>query len=461
MKINIAILIAGGLIFTTVTSRADEPKITSAGTLNLQGLDVKDWPKAAQKELHKIGPIVGIPGGVTRNKVIYNQRNGEDCWSFALNSLLESYLISKGFSGADFKLSPDYVEFWHIYEQIHSHLNAFKKIAAKIAADPENNSDLIKQIQDAYGVSFHNREAAKDDGDLFKADVGNQAPDGIKEIEKFGVAPYRIVKGRINSDQQETDLENEINKITGELIIAAAKGQDDLDSYKETSRGHINEKLYQILKARLEPIMGANLIRPTDSWTYEGHTYTPLSTMKLYKQKYGFDLKHDWQSRIATPETHEESLKAIAIALLSKNLPVPFGIGILADKVAGDKSVLDFAQATGLFTSSVCAAPKCQKEDGGHEILAVNFLAQATDDVPTDLSSADKIQLLQDGTLKVTALIIQNSWGARNSKRGRLPCWSHRRRANSTAKPQVQRWIFCADCRLPAQSRARSDQRHV
>ena len=60
----------------------------------------------------------------------------------------------------------------------------------------------------------------------------------------------------------------------------------------------------------------------------------------------------------------------------------------------------------------MCALPSCKVEDGGHEILVVNFIAKSKDgETDSSLSAADKIQRLKSGKWTVTGLIIQNSRG--------------------------------------------------
>jgi hypothetical protein len=405
----------------TLGAQAARVQLDTAGTLNIQNVNDDQWPEMARKEIDSLGNILGVPGGVIHTHP-QNQRSGEDCWSFALNQKIQSYLFGKEKLVA-FRLSPEHVEFWHIYDQIQTHLDDFETVVALIKSNPRSGSAAaqLAKLKAAYGLDVPKigvRTAKKTDktemalDNLFQPDVGNDAATAIDEIEKYGLAPYRIVKTAIKTDDQEKNLETAISNVTGQIIVDAVEGRGNLAQYRE-GEGGINEKLFQLLKNKLEPIFRTTMLRPTDTWVYNEKTYTPLTLLAATKHL-GIDLKKDFRPFTATPAMHLQALKAMAIALLTDNEPVPIGITLLGDKVTpSGKTDTDFAEKTGLFTDTVCPTGGCVEHGGGHEILVVNFIAATSDgsELNANATAQDKIALLQSGKLLVKGLIIENSWG--------------------------------------------------
>jgi hypothetical protein len=416
MKYRSVLSISILAILAHSASATSSVKLASAGTMNLQNVSEDQWPTLAQQEINTMGPIVGIPGGVVHS-IPENQRSGEDCWSFALSQKIQSYLLAKGFKFPLIRLSPEYLEFWHIYSQIQINLDDFSKAAKTIKSHPANRDAQIEKLKVAFSLIAAPQQQTKSKSklvdNLVQPDVGNDAATAIDEIEQYGVAPVRAVKVEIKTDDQETKLETEISNLTGQIILDQIQGTANLSEYKETNPGQINEKLFQLLKTHLDPIFKASMIRPTDSWNYQGKFYTPQSLYGIVKNL-GLDFKKDFKPLTATRSTHATALKAIAISLLTDNQPVPIGISLYSDAVnAAGKTATDFAENSGLFTSSICHAPSCKTENGGHEILVVNFLGVTSDGSPlkAGLSNPDKIAMLQSGELTVKELIIENSWG--------------------------------------------------
>jgi len=396
-----------------VQASAARFNLDTAGTNSLEGVPDTQWSAMAQKEIAAMG-VVGIQGGVIHT-VPQNQRSGEDCWSFALNVKIESFIRATNQFNPVIKLAPEYVEFWHIYNQIETHLDDFATIVAQIKKSPGTANEALEKLKAAYKLTDKDHRRARKSktedalDNLFQPDVGNEASTAIDEIEKYGIAPYRIVKVEIKTDDQEDQLENAIANLTGQIIIDAVNAKTDLATYRESGDG-INEALFQVLKGKLEPIMKTKMIRPTDTWTYQNQSYTPL-TLLAAVHHIGLDLKNDFRPLTTTPSTHAQALKAIAISLLTDNQPVPIGITLFADELnSAKKTDTDFAEKTGLFTDAICPAGGCVSEDGGHEVLVVNFLAKFDGDM-SKLSAQDKIAKIQSGALEITGLVIQNSWG--------------------------------------------------
>jgi len=410
----------------SMSAYAARMDLEASGTLDVSHVPQEQWYNLAQKEIHGNGPILGIPGGVKHAPPL-NQLSGEDCWSFALAEKIQTFLYVHKERGTNpvLKIGPDYLEFWHIYDQIVNHLYDYQEavgevqtVAKRRKATPE---DLIAEIKKSFKLdksSSPPRKARKSKAldtvtNLFQPDVGNLASTAIDEIEKYGIAPYKVVKTKVKTDEQENQLEAEIANVTGQIILDAIDNKTPLSTYAEDESGKVNEPLYQLLKTHLEPIFKAKLIRPTDTWVHDGKTYSPHSLYGIIKH-FGLDYKKDFRALVATPATHAQALKAIAIALLTDDQPVPIGITLLSDEVNADKKTnRDFAEATGLFTETVCPRGGCVENEGGHEIVVVNFLGTTSDGqpLPKGIRAKDEIAMLQDGRLKVTELIIENSWG--------------------------------------------------
>src|SRR4051812_35505110 len=116
------------IVFLASAAHAAIPKIRSAGTLDVSQVAEDQWTSLAMQEIQATGPVLAVPGGVTHT-VPENQRSGEDCWSYALSLKIQTFLSTKHLPGGLIKLSPEYVEFWHIYDQILVHLDDFSAVA--------------------------------------------------------------------------------------------------------------------------------------------------------------------------------------------------------------------------------------------------------------------------------------------------------------------------------------------
>ncbi len=381
-----------------------------------------------QQEINDLGSVVGIPGGV-QHPIVQNQREGEDCWAHATMGWIESILKN---SDHEMKLAPEYLQFWHIYQQIQMAMPNFIVLvnALKVAPNSPQTAAAIDQISKTYGLMGKSRQlmvgatraSAADSStntvrlqDLLTIpSVGNTGALAIAELNKFGFVSFQQFPVRIKTAKQEQALEDGISQFVGQLLIDAIQGRTGLEGYIENSTGQLNLNLVARLRAKLEPIYGQKVSLPTDTYVdIDGKTTSALQNLNMLKAA-GVDPIHDLSSVKATTATHQNALQAIAYSLLTQNQPVMFGFIVYNDDFANlQMSVQGFSSQYGLFTSKYCAQANCTSIAGGHEVMAVNFRAKPAAGfvLPANATRAQMASYVLSGNLQVTALIIENSWG--------------------------------------------------
>lgn len=415
------ILISGSLALATssacLTTYKSEAK---SFKIDIVRLPVEKWPEAAQKEIQDSGPIVGIPNGVIHS-VVRNQECGEICWSYTLNERIEAFLKSKNVNA---KLSPEYVQFWHVYQQFYWHLSDFMKVSQKLNHIPKTHPDYqrIKDTLERLVNNGGNRQAAFTDlpAEYFHIEIGNNEPFAVQEALSYGIVPFQIYKTKVKTVDQEQNLEKTVESASKDLLMSFMNHTQKIQTFFNADQS-LNLSLFNYIKEKMDPIMGVPMLKPTDTWDYEGKTYSALSYLENINSNLGLKLGESLKPFVATRATHDQAVKAIAVALLKSNLPVPLGTMLFGDKLGQvniggklkDIDAMSYAEKTGLFTNSVCKGGQCQEFIGGHEIEVVNFRAQAVAgfSLPEAPTKEQMISYLLDGKVKVSSLIIQNSWG--------------------------------------------------
>lgn len=418
----ISILLVSSSLTATASSSclASYHDVTKKFKGDITQVPLDKWAELAQKEIQETGPIVGIPNGVIHS-VVRNQECGEICWSYTLNERIEAFLKSKNMNA---KLSPEYVQFWHVYQQFYWHLSDFMKVSQKLNHIPKAHPDYqrIKDTLDRLVNNWGNRQAAFTDlpPEYFHIEIGNNEPFAVQEALSYGVVPFQIYKTKVKTIDQEQNLEKTVESASKELLMSFMNHTQKIQTFFNADQS-LNLSLFNYIKGKMDPIMGVPILKPTDTWEYEGKTYSALSYLENINKNLGLNLGESLKPFVATKATHDQAIKAITISLLKSNLPVPIGTMLFGDKlgqmnVAGklkDIDAMSYAEKTGLFTNSVCKGGQCQEFIGGHEIEVVNFRAQtaAGFSLPAATTKEQMISYILEGKVKVTGLIIQNSWG--------------------------------------------------
>lgn len=388
--------------------------------VDITQIPVDKWVELAEKEIQEKGPILGIPNGVIHS-VVRNQECGEICWSYTLNERIEAFLKSKNVTA---KLSPEYVQFWHVYQQFYWHLSDFIKVSQKLnhVSKKHPDYDRIQKTLERLVNTWGDRRAAFTDlpPEYFHIEIGNNEPFAIQEALNYGIVPFQIYKTKIKTTDQEQNLEKTIEKSSKDLLTSFVNHSQKIQNFFNADQS-LNLQLFEYIKKTMDPIMGVPMIKPTESWQYEGKTFTAKSYLESINKDLGLNIGESLAPFVATRATHSQAVKAIAISLLSSNLPVPLGTMLFGDKlgqmnISGkpkDIDAMTYAERTGLFTNSVCKNGQCQEFIGGHEIEVINFRAQSVGGfvLPKDISNQQMIQFIQEEKVKVTEFIIQNSWG--------------------------------------------------
>jgi hypothetical protein len=366
-------------------------------------------------DLSSLGEI-GIPGGVDHS-AIRDQKSGDICWSYTLAAMAEaSYrkkLIDQALARnpsldrkaleADKRhrtthVSPEYLAFWHIYNQIQTHLTYFGRLARALVDKPE--SKVAKNAREAYGLLKSRNPNTKKD---FQPDIGAVESDSLKEAAIFGMVPDRWFENRtadgkdlaITSEKQETSLERAIPDFVGEYVLKLR----NIERYKKVGKDGIRMALYNDMNKYFRKVMGMERIGPhakfplpTDPITYNSKTYTPIEFMSYLDFN-----PNDYVAYISDSNNQQLALQAMK-ASLDQDYLTPIGIAIFDDDTPSNDpfntASVDLqkrAQESGVFTTDFCPDKKCTNDSGGHEISAVNYF--------------------HDGDT-VTALVIKNSWGA-------------------------------------------------
>jgi len=289
------------------------------------------------------------------------------CWAYTLTGLIEGERLREGTSPV-VHVSGEYIGFYHMYFQIKNHIGWFRTLIKRMKDGGVQHPD--GSVEDAYERIYVRNH-------FFTPDEANEESRALVELSLVGAVPQSVYSQTWNDDQ-EAKLAARLKKFIKENLFDEGK----LDIYDQGGPDTINETLLK----EFSTAFGSKPPRPTDTFDYRGQTYTPTQFLSRYL---AFN-PDNYVEVTATKSTHARDLSLVH-ELLQKGISVPVGFTVFKDKNSKGQAVDDDLTDTGLFTSSDCPNGHCTKEDAGHEVLAVNWLENASG--------------------AMTGLIVKNSWG--------------------------------------------------
>lgn len=271
------------------------------------------------------------------------------CWSYTLMGLMEGEALK---SGKNITLSPEYVGFYHMYDGLLKSLPTIKFFARK--KEPKswfdkNAWELARK--EIAKVVLQTLQQTPSEGS-----PGMAAP--FQYAAQYGVVPESIFVTKITKDK--ANLEGRVLN----MFIEKFKLKSTVEDYQ----AH-NEKLF----ADFAAAFGATPPKPTDTFTYEGNNYTPITFMKTY-----LNFDPTAYKEVVVNRSNQSTILPKIQKSLADGFAVPMGFIIFKDS-------FELAKTSGTFDSATCANQTCTQIAGGHAVLIVN-------------SSA-------------SGVIIKNSWG--------------------------------------------------
>lgn len=390
----------------------------------LESINKSEWGSYAEHEIRSLGNLA-VSGGVIRGRV-HNQKKGEDCWAQTITMYLESWFEAQ--TEERIQLSPERVLATFIYEQFHQHLGKIEKLVNDLKSDaPSQRKHTLELLQQAYGpraveeatnASLNNKLKFIHNA-IFHPDDGNSEWSAIELIRKYGIVPEAAVQGTFRQDSKENGFESALYRLWSNLIDEARQSRSDADleafilKYRKLNANGFNETLFNFLKSNLDRYLTKSaFVSPTDTFVYKNQKYTGKTFYDGLFAAKNFEIHRDLVAVQSTKDSQTMSIKAVAVGLVRSGLPIPIGMALIGDKVSSEKdapTAFDFAEKTGLFTTSVCPNGDCKEEDGEHEVSVVNFIYKSKNGrtlAPDKLEAA-----IVNDEIEITALITQNSWG--------------------------------------------------
>lgn len=333
--------------------------------------------------LASIADEVGRKGGVTHTPA-KNQESSQICWAYTVTGLAEGEFMKKN-PGKMLRVSPEYLGFYHIYFQLKYHLGYFTKLAEELEALPNDEEGSARQnaILKAYDLLEEANESLNvEDDEFFAPDMGSIGATLLDEVEKVGMVPANLFTLKITSEEQENRIEAGLKSFIGMHML----NPDDLKDYIVDDDDGINSPLFNALAESLYYALGARPLRPLEKFDFYGRKLNAHQFMN-------YILKFDPDKYVAiesSQDTHELALEAV-VQILASNQAVPLGLTFFKDQLKRNgPTSSEQVQDSGIFTTNYCPNNHCKETDGGHEMLAVNWL-------------------MNNG--KLSYIIVKNSWG--------------------------------------------------
>jgi hypothetical protein len=290
--------------------------------------------------------VAQLKGGVPHSPV-KDQLQAEMCWSYSLMSFLEGEQIRK--TGRYIELSPLYLGFYHLYHQVEYRMSEY-------ARRPQRQATALEP--------------------------GNQISTLLDESSEYGVVPERVFSAAVRTDHQRERLEESSVDILKKLKVLLHQGRLNLD---ESDDG-VNDQIYSEMVMNYKPVLKYAPPRPNQRLSMGPlGQYTPREFMLEYL---GFNPK-DYTHVSVYQKYHSIGIEVVR-KLLQSHYAVPLGFSVMDGVVQGVSAFEKFVD-TGFVTDEYCPQYGCKKLVGGHQVLIVNWL--------------------EDATGEVTGFIVKNSWG--------------------------------------------------
>lgn len=344
-------------------------------------------------------------GKAATHAPVKDQGNIGFCWANAWASYLESkVLIEKGTS---IKLSTLYLGRAHMADEFISTLK--QMTVGPIVENPSNeilSQDGLTVLSRYQGLAndpvsleatkqFFIRKLQKYSHEELEGNSVTQAP-------TLGVVPvsvYEKPKTTINTlgpvagpipPYENRYLSPDNATMFKDFISDRLLSSSDMDKYLGLDGKNSLERDF-------DNDIGNTPIAETDSFTFEGTTYTPTTFLENYiginssdvangvTQDIGIQNSPQLKYGRARKENFNESVANI-VAQLKVGRPVLLSMLVLDDLENNDPSI-----PVGIFDPSYCNKPGECKRLGGHAVMVVNTM--------------------RDASGHIKALIVQNSWG--------------------------------------------------
>jgi hypothetical protein len=327
-----------------------------------------------------LGPAVYTP--------VRDQGAAGFCWAYSMTGFVESEALKNKISVT---LSPEYLALNHMANLLESFIPLFDSVSNSIFG--------IRFLLDHFLLTKISTEGAF------------TLSESLEDLNVIGAVPESIFSYKeafiTNAQGQPVAPSPSLDQKSTQFISDHMANPVKVSFYR-ANIAHMKEEFFQALGVR--PPM------PTDTFTYEGKTYTPVSFLRDYLK---FDASnyqevavsdHDYDDFLddaiyAFNPDAEKALPAkqyvplmmkdgdLALSLLQKvvsdNESVPVNFVIYEDQ--------KMAESTGVFSSQDCTADSCQSLESGHSVLLVGL---KMDQDPTKSKEA-----------VASALIVKNSWG--------------------------------------------------
>ncbi len=272
------------------------------------------------------------------------------CWSYATMGMMEGEALKHG---KHVVLSPEYVGFYHMFDEMKANWETYRTFARK-KPPKKLFGKLVQGIAKTIVSS------------LFKPSEGAASLiDALTVAKEVGVVPETAFKFKIGKDQQ--GLENRIGRFIADKLLL----KPQLDAYEKNQ-----DQLFEDFATAY----GARPPKITDTFTYEGQSYTPKTFMTNYVQ---FNPDGYKQFKVG-PDNHDQMIRAMKQSLAA-NKSVEIGFIIYED--------FETAKKSGRFDEKNCKNNLCTSPVGGHAILAVNTIED------------------NSGREPMAGVVIKNSWG--------------------------------------------------
>ncbi|MGZ3670177.1 MAG: hypothetical protein ACXWR4_09750 [Bdellovibrionota bacterium] len=303
------------------------------------------------------------------------------CWAYALSGFMEGEALKKN---KHVVLSPEYLALNHMPSLMYQFLPIFQYIDAKgFFARLLLDIILLPSISPQGSTSFS---------------------EGLSDLDAIGMVPETFFKQKFPMGKDSNGKPVEIHptlqeKITS-FVYAKLTRSDWVKNYEHNP---------EAFRKDFFDAIGIHPPKPTDTFVYEGQSYTPITFMKNYlefntadyeevvvaKGQYqslwdklaagGMDMSAIPPMNMPKPLTglDQRTVLDIARAVLQDQTAVPVTYMVYEDQKA--------AEASGVFSPANCQNGQCAKVVGGHAVLMTG--------------------LKENSSGAVDAIVIKNSWG--------------------------------------------------
>jgi hypothetical protein len=326
--------------------------------------------------LQTLGPVMHSP--------VRDQADVGFCWSYSLSGYLEGEALKKG---KKVTLSPEYLALNHLPNLMYEFLPLFETVD-----DAGFFTRLLVRVLVAPLISPEGSVSFSES--LYDVGSIGMVP------ETFFAQKFPFGKGLFGQKVEiHPTLQERITKFVRAKLFTKANVQ-------------FYEKNPEAFRKDFFDGIGIHPPKPTDTFTYEGKSYTPISFMRDYlefnpedyqeiavmKGEYkslpdklaegGLDMSAMAKQSWPKPLSGYSQAEALAVMqkALADNTSVPVTFLVLEDQ--------KLAEQNGVFSNANCVGGACKKSVGGHAVLATGM--------KIDASAAGA---------PVSAVVIKNSWG--------------------------------------------------